>query len=261
MTNTFRYLTLTTLTLGLAAGIAWGAKPAGNGKPGGGGSGGGDTSTVPVVADFSGHLNNDNIGTYSNSTVSGGRVELPATGNFTMDLKGTGRSLNVLFEALPDLKTEEYPTVTLPESPQVFMSINRHCLDGHLITGDMDPRGPEGSCSDFAETEGSLKAMKVGGTPLLLGVHMQFANPDNRRTSYWVKCGASGGDAPDEVSELGTDLVRATCQIDGADGCDRWDLSPATGGTLRCRVLEKSNKSLDVIGDYDLSFGLTLDRD
>lgn len=228
MNKTLQYLTVTTLAAGLAAGLGWS-----KGKPGGGG---GDTST-PVEAHFTGALSEDGIGSYS--------AELPATGNFTMDLRGTGRFLNLGFS-----------DPSLPAEAEVFMSINRQCLEGGL-NGD-------GSCADFGLTEGSLKAMTVGGTPLLLGVHMQFANPDNRRTSYWVKCGASGGDAPDEVSELGTDLVRATCEFDDENGCTEWHLTPASGAMedLNCRVLEKSNKSLTIVGDDEnLSFDLRLYRD
>lgn len=249
MTKTVRYLTVTTLAAGLAAGLGWS-----KGKPGGGGPGGGDTSTIPVIAQFNanGHLTGDNNnGPYAGSSVPGGRVELPATGNFTMDLKGTGRVLNIDWSNyIPG--SGAAPT-NLPNQPEVFISINRHCL--------ADDLNIDGSCSDFAATEGSLTALEQDGTTLLLGVHMTFANPDSRKASYWVKCGASGGDAPDMFQE-GTDLVKATCELADTNGCAQWSLTPATAdGSLVCSLLEKTNRSLDRLADYNLSFDLTLERD
>lgn len=276
MTKTLRYLLVTTLAVGLVASIGW-AK----GKPVKGG-GGGNPSHVPVIADFAlgGHIENDIHGVYPSPTIEGASVQLPGTGNFTIQVDGD-RTLTM--DVSDNLDSGPDPSVDLAAATAYSefiaaysgglsrsgMSINRHCLVAHL--------NPDSSCADSAATEGSLRDLPYDKDDLLLTLGARI--PIDNKSNYRFHCGPYRSSGPESLTgDVDTDMIIAHCTDPLSDGttCAEWDLQPfdrpgkpgGVGGdtsAMRCTLVKEQHqgRSSDttILGDFDLGFSLTIKRD
>lgn len=262
------------LSLTLVAG-AWAAKGGkGNGNGGGGDDGGGNPSKLQVLADFEGPAMVTTAPSglpYADNNLNGGWANMPGTGNFTLQLntKNGPRELLMDFSnQLPDPAGEESQVFPHqgPTPITLFLSMNRICA-----VGGWDP-GSE-TCSDSGDSEGSLKAMKLGGPDLLINFRSTFEDPAINKANLKIHCGPNPVPFANDDPTIGFDLnppdaMRATCELGraGDNACMQWLLQPAsTDGSLTCRAMRQQSSKGQVtytnLGLYDMPFTLTLQRD
>lgn len=292
MKKSLHYLFVTTLAVGLAAGISWAAKPD---KPGGGGNGGGgNPSYVAVIAKFdtssASNLVPDNIvgsyGQYDSTNVGGGFVAFPGTGNFVIELQGGRTATFDLREALGDEPTESgwadftktYGATGTSEVVDDRFSINRHCLvqDLNADFGCGNLSTSDGSLRDLQFDDSQSHAADGHQTDLILRFTPLIPNPENNKSRFQLNCGANTSEAPDPLLGQTTTFMVAHCNQPKSSQdstCAEWRIVPYYGGaidlgpvadspanvcTLVGSVTQGRSTTITPLRDFDFRFGLTV---
>lgn len=249
----------------------------GGGNGGGGDDGGGDPSNTPIIARFAaaGQVEGDGQGDYVDSALGNkGWSQLPGTGNFTLQLKNTGREATLHFNqqlenGAPGSVLPDDGDGNLSVQTELFMSINRKdCYDPS--TGEAVPVLPsECDTGVFRNTGDGLRDMTAGQT-IAASVHISM--PD----AYKMQCSQDpghpliGSGAPGENPDL--DFAAVTCQQALNNGvCSEWlvrgvNYNPnpvdEADSQLRCGLYQRVGKGKSAtdqhVGDFEMNFSLSL---
>lgn len=284
MKRTWKALAPTILTLAMTLQAA--PPPGkGGGNGGGGDDGGGDPSKTPMIARFRDTLADrvvsDGSGDYVDSELgSKGWAELPGTGNFVMQLKGTGRKLELRLRPEDQVGVSEakagYPSPVFPGDPfvtELFMSVNRRdCYDPdtgreYLDPGTGEPVPPsECPTGEFRNTGDGLRDMTLNQT---IAADIYFSMPDG----YKMYCSQDPRDAiVAENPDL--DFALVSCDVaDAAGVCTKWTVTGAdynpdgdedlgNDSLLQCGLYQRVGKGKSQtdqhVGDFEMNFSLSL---